>query len=108
MSYADVDVAPVLELCAAALELSGKGHLSRAADRWTQAVDAARALGQPDCLVVAWTLLEQAQHELAQIAVTDAPAKEQNRQRFQRKVALTTTVLPSLRRRRWRGITRDV
>ena len=96
-------MAPVLALCAAALDLSSKGHLSRAADRWQQAVFAAQALGHPDCVVVAWCQLEAAQNELAQIAVQDAPAKEKNRLRFQRKVALTATVLPALRRRRAAG-----
>ena len=103
MSGGDTDVAPVLALCAAALDLSSKGHLSRAADRWQQAVFAAQALGHPDCVVVAWCQLEAAQNELAQIAVQDAPAKEKNRLRFQRKVALTATVLPALRRRRAAG-----
>jgi hypothetical protein len=99
----DVDCAPVLALCAAALELVGKGHLSRATDRWAQAVEAAQALGQTDCLIVAWCLLEQAQHDLAQTAVLDVPVKDKNRQRFQRKIALTASVLPSLRRRRAAG-----
>ena len=48
-----VDTSRVRALDAAASALERKGHFARAAEKYAQAVEAAKALAQPDCLVVA-------------------------------------------------------
>jgi hypothetical protein len=50
---AALDVSAVVAYSAAAAELMDKGRFARAADKYTLAAAAARALGAPDCLVVA-------------------------------------------------------
>jgi hypothetical protein len=50
---AALDVSAVVSHTAAADELVCKGRFARAAEKYALAADAARALGAPDCLVVA-------------------------------------------------------
>jgi hypothetical protein len=58
---APVDLSGVLALCRKAVHAQGKGHFARAAEQYSAAVDAARALQQPaDCLVLACVQARQA------------------------------------------------
>lgn len=52
---AALDVSAVVAYSLAAYELTDKGRFARAAEEWGRAAEAARALGAPDCLVVAFT-----------------------------------------------------
>jgi predicted nucleotidyltransferase len=50
---ASMDVSAVVAYSAAAAELHSKPRFARAAEKYALAAAAARALGAPDCLVVA-------------------------------------------------------
>jgi hypothetical protein len=50
---AAVDVSRVVALTNKAMTLTGKGHFARAAEIYAEAVTAAQALHQPDCVIVA-------------------------------------------------------
>jgi hypothetical protein len=50
---ATVDVSRVAALSSKAVTLSTRGHFARAAEKYAEAVTAAQALHQPDCVVVA-------------------------------------------------------
>jgi hypothetical protein len=62
---AAVDVSRVVALTNKALTLTGKGHFARAAEIYAEAVTAAQALHQPDCIIVAQL---QASHASALLA----------------------------------------
>ena len=52
---AALDVSVAVAHTLAANELLGKGRFARSAEQWGRAAEAARALGAPDCLVMAYT-----------------------------------------------------
>ena len=52
---AALDVSAAVAHGNAAMELLQKGRVVRAAEQWGKAAEAARALGAPDCLVMAYT-----------------------------------------------------
>jgi len=52
---AALDVSAAVSFSATAHELACKGRFARAAEKFALAVEAARALGAPDCLVVVHT-----------------------------------------------------
>ena len=56
---AALDVSGIVLFSVAANELVCKGRAVRGAEKWGKAAEAARALGKPDCLVVAYA---QARH----------------------------------------------
>jgi hypothetical protein len=59
---AALDISAVVSFADAANKLSGKGRYAGAAEKWGRAVEAARALGAPDCLVVADTQARCSHH----------------------------------------------
>jgi hypothetical protein len=59
---AALDVSAVVSLGVAAEKLQSLGRFVSASEKWGRAVEAARALGAPDCLVVADTQARRSRH----------------------------------------------
>jgi hypothetical protein len=96
---AAVDVSRVVALTNKAEKLKIKGHYARAAEIYAEAVTAAQALQQPDCLVVADMQASHADALLARAQTAGVP--EARRLELARTACLE--LLPACRRlwRRW-------
>jgi hypothetical protein len=53
MAAPALDVSAVVSFALAARKLSASGRFISASEKWARAVEAARTLGAPDCLIVA-------------------------------------------------------
>jgi hypothetical protein len=62
MAAAALDVSAVVLFAVAADKLSDMGRFVSASEKWARAVEAARALGAPDCLVLAETQACHSRH----------------------------------------------
>jgi hypothetical protein len=70
---AAVDISRVVALTNKALALTSKGHWARAAEVYAEAVMAAQALQQPDCVIVADLQASQANALLAHAQTDGVP-----------------------------------
>jgi hypothetical protein len=74
---AAVDVSRVVALTNKALTLTSRGHFARAAEKFAEAVAAAQALQQPDCLIVADMQAAHAQALLGHARTAGVPEARQ-------------------------------
>jgi hypothetical protein len=93
VSMAAVDVSRVVALTNKAETLMGRGHFARAAENFAEAVTAAQALHQPDCVIVASL---QASHADAVLGHADMAGVPEARRMELRRSALHELLPPAM------------
>jgi hypothetical protein len=100
---AAVDVSRVVTLTNQALTLTSKGHWARAAEKFAEAVAAAQALQQPDCVLVAYLQAAHAQAMLDHARMAGVPEARKVELRRSAFLEVLPAAMASLERRKAAG-----
>jgi hypothetical protein len=100
---AAVDVSHVVALDKKALTLESRGHWARAAEVYAEAVAAAQALQQPDCVIMAYLQASHASALLAHANMAGVPEARQVELARSAFIELLPAAMASLQRRKAAG-----